>query len=299
MGGIPLSVRWRGADAPAGQRYRAPDYWRRALGLHVRDAPGPAASPPSDRGPGHRRLRRRLRPPPPRRAARPGEATAEPRLPAPDRPAPSPRAGTRRGRRTRSARCRPSSTICRCCSTALELPPRPAGPSRPAAARLDALEPAPGGEADVGDRTPARGAGGSARPRTAIAETRASRRAARLACASSAALRPEQEPKLDATRRVLHETICGANLWLDTLLGGDLNVDNARRVRGASSSPRSTPRRTATAQGPAAPQLRHFPRSSTASISSSPREREERSRTGASPSPCAPRCSGSRPDDSG
>ncbi len=43
---------------------------------------------------------------------------------------------------------------------------------------------------------------------------------------------PEREPKLDATRRVLHETICGANLWLDTLFGGVPDVENARRVAG-------------------------------------------------------------------
>lgn len=43
---------------------------------------------------------------------------------------------------------------------------------------------------------------------------------------------PEWEPRLDATRRRLHETVCGANLWLDTLFGGEPNVENARRVSG-------------------------------------------------------------------
>ena len=43
---------------------------------------------------------------------------------------------------------------------------------------------------------------------------------------------PEEESTLDATRRRLHETFCGANLWLDTLFGGERNVENARRVSG-------------------------------------------------------------------
>ena len=44
--------------------------------------------------------------------------------------------------------------------------------------------------------------------------------------------RPEEESGLDATRRRLHQTVCGANLWLDTLFGGERNVENARRVSG-------------------------------------------------------------------
>ncbi len=121
---------------------------------------------------------------------------------------------------------------------------------------LDALEPPPGDLQafvdhqqvllDGGGRQP--GAAAEAEPRFASrAEARAAAREAMAQGRAEAevagqprpSLRelcrryaPELEPKLDATRRVLHETICGANLWLDTLLGGDLNVENARRVAG-------------------------------------------------------------------
>lgn len=43
---------------------------------------------------------------------------------------------------------------------------------------------------------------------------------------------PAEEAMLDSARRRLHETVCGANLWLDGLFGGEPNVENARSVSG-------------------------------------------------------------------
>ncbi|MCB1035763.1 MAG: hypothetical protein KDD47_18220, partial [Acidobacteria bacterium] len=42
----------------------------------------------------------------------------------------------------------------------------------------------------------------------------------------------ENEPTLDASRRLLQETVCGATLWLDGLFGGEPDVANARDVSG-------------------------------------------------------------------
>lgn len=43
---------------------------------------------------------------------------------------------------------------------------------------------------------------------------------------------PPQEEMIDATRRQLHRTLCGATLWLDGLFGDRMNVDAARAVHG-------------------------------------------------------------------
>jgi hypothetical protein len=40
------------------------------------------------------------------------------------------------------------------------------------------------------------------------------------------------EPIVDTARRRLQETVCGATLWLDGLLGGEADVENAKRVSG-------------------------------------------------------------------
>lgn len=42
----------------------------------------------------------------------------------------------------------------------------------------------------------------------------------------------EDETALDKSRRRVHETFCGATLWLDGLFGGVPDVENARRVSG-------------------------------------------------------------------
>jgi hypothetical protein len=44
--------------------------------------------------------------------------------------------------------------------------------------------------------------------------------------------RPDGETGLDAARRRLHETLCGANLWFDGLFGGEPDVRNARAISG-------------------------------------------------------------------
>lgn len=44
--------------------------------------------------------------------------------------------------------------------------------------------------------------------------------------------KPEEEPTLDAVRRRIHETVCGANLWFDGLFGERMDVANARAVSG-------------------------------------------------------------------
>ncbi|MDY7093935.1 MAG: hypothetical protein SX243_13265 [Acidobacteriota bacterium] len=43
---------------------------------------------------------------------------------------------------------------------------------------------------------------------------------------------PEDETTLDKSRRRVHETFCGATLWLDGLFGGVADVENAREVSG-------------------------------------------------------------------
>lgn len=111
--------------------------------------------------------------------------------------------------------------------------PQPAVPPAPVAPEPQTPPPSPelGGEAAAAPVSPSEPEAASDAPSPSAGNGGSRSEASIRELCRSAARKPE-ESALDAARRRLQETVCGANLWLDGLFGGEPDVENARRVSG-------------------------------------------------------------------